>query len=246
MAARHDLATDPTLLAELLTARRGTAFFNLKLDELSDSEMHGDSLLPGWTRRHVVAHVGYNARAIARLMKWAGTGVETPMYESGEARNEEIAFGATLSPVELRNLYDQSDRDLNLKWRELPDENWSNLVKNSQGRVIPASDTVWMRTREVWVHSVDLNNGASFEDIPVDVLERMLVDVTDVWKSRGDDAGLLLTVSSAQKLALGDLGAANPEIVSGSLAGVTAWACGRGAAGVTSSTRENSVAPRWF
>ncbi len=81
----------------LLQARRGTAFFARKLNELTDADLDGDSLLPGWTRRHLTAHIGYNARAIARLVEWAATGVETPMYASPEARDHEINFGATLS-----------------------------------------------------------------------------------------------------------------------------------------------------
>ena len=91
MTARQDLTAARVLEAELATVRQGTAFFGRNLDELSDAELDGDSLLPGWTRRHVVAHIGYNARAISRLIEWAGTGVETPMYEFAEARNNEIA-----------------------------------------------------------------------------------------------------------------------------------------------------------
>ena len=79
MVARQDLTTDPGLREELRQARRGTAFFARKLTELTDEELDGGSLLPGWTRRHVVAHVGYNARAIARLVEWAANGVETTM-----------------------------------------------------------------------------------------------------------------------------------------------------------------------
>ena len=246
MTARQDLTADPVLEAELATARLGTAFFGRKLDELSDAELDGDSLLPEWTRRHVVAHIGYNARAIARLIEWAGTGVETPMYESPEARNDEIAHGVTLVPLELRDLYNLSAMQLNEAWRELPDMSWSHLVKAAQGRIVPASETVWMRTREVWVHGVDLNNGGSFDDIPVDVLERMLGDITRAWKARGDDKGLRLEVSGAQTCSFGDLDAADAEIVSGSLADVTAWACGRGSDGVTSNRRDNPVAPHWI
>ena len=246
MTARQDLNADPVLEAELATARLGTAFFGRKLDELSDTELDGDSLLPEWTRRHVVAHIGYNARAIARLIEWAGTGVETPMYESAEARNDEIAHGVTLVPLELRDLYNLSAMQLNEAWRELPDMSWSHLVKAAQGRIVPASETVWMRTREVWVHGVDLNNGGSFDDIPVDVLERMLGDITRAWKARGDDKGLRLEVSGAQTCSFGDLDAADAEIVSGSLADVTAWACGRGSDGVTSNRRDNPVAPHWI
>jgi maleylpyruvate isomerase len=78
MVARHDLVEDAEVRAGLLTARRGTAFFARKLSELSYDGLDAPSLLPGWSRRHVIAHVGYNARAVARLVEWASTGVETP------------------------------------------------------------------------------------------------------------------------------------------------------------------------
>jgi hypothetical protein len=58
MVAPTDQTTDPTLLEGLLQARRGTAFFARKLNELTDAEMDGTSLLDGWTRRHVAAHIG--------------------------------------------------------------------------------------------------------------------------------------------------------------------------------------------
>ena len=83
MVARHDQTTDPVLLDALLQARRGTAFFARKLNELTDADLDGVSLLPGWTRRHVVAHVGYNARAIARLVEWEAV-------QSGLGRVEEV------------------------------------------------------------------------------------------------------------------------------------------------------------
>lgn len=48
-----------------------------------------------------------------------------------------------------------------LEWRDLPDANWTHEVRTAQGRTVPASETVWMRTREVWVHAVDLDNGGA-------------------------------------------------------------------------------------
>lgn len=232
MVARHDQATDPVLLQSLLQARRGTAFFARKLNELSDAELDGGSLLPGWTRRHVVAHVGYNARAIARLIEWAATGVETPMYSSPEARNHEIAFGATLSPIALRHLFDHSAVHLNVEWRDLPADAWRHLVKTAQGRVVPAEETVWMRTREVWLHAVDLDNGATFSDVPAAVLERLLRDITGAWHTRGTDTGLAIRVEGTA-VAFGDTSAANPTIITGPLAAVVQWAAGRGSGGVT-------------
>ncbi|MCX8456670.1 maleylpyruvate isomerase family mycothiol-dependent enzyme [Paenarthrobacter ureafaciens] len=250
MVARHDLTTDPRLQEELLQARRGTAFFARKLNELTDEELDGGTRLPGWTRRHVVAHVGYNARAIARLIEWAATGVETPMYPSPEARNQEIDFGATLSPTALRNLFDHSAVHLSVEWRDLPDADWSNEVRTAQGRTVPASETAWMRTREVWMHAVDLDNGATFNDIPAPVLERLLKDITSAWRTRGSDTGLLIKVTGTG-LTFGDTSAADPTIVAGPLPAVVEWAAGRGSNGVTAAgpatpTGEVPVAPKWI
>lgn len=241
MVARQDRTTDPEVLQGLLEARRGTAFFARKLNELTDAELDGDSLLPGWTRRHVTAHVGYNARALARLIEWASTGVETPMYPSPEARNQEIGFGATLSPTALRNLFDHSAVHLSVEWRDLHAEAWSSQVRTAQGRVVPATETVWMRTREVWIHAVDLNNGAAFTDIPGPVLERLLGDITGAWKTRGTDKGLMVKVTD-RDLSFGDPTSAAATVVSGSLAAVTEWAAGRGDGGVT-ATGPGTAAP---
>ncbi|HXF01568.1 MAG TPA: maleylpyruvate isomerase family mycothiol-dependent enzyme [Arthrobacter sp.] len=247
MVAHQDLTQDPDLKAALLTARRGTAFFGRKLKELSDDELDAPSLLPGWTRAHVIAHVGYNARAIARLIEWANTGVETPMYSSRQARNEEIDHGARLSPIELRDLYEQSANHLDVAWRDTPQEAWENEVKSAQGLTVPASETVWWRTREVWIHAVDLDNGASFGDMPADVLERLLRDITEAWHHRGDDQDLRLEVlDSGGVTHLGDAAAADPVIVTGSLPDITAWAAGRPARGIASNRPDTPQAPRWI
>ncbi|WP_458117244.1 maleylpyruvate isomerase family mycothiol-dependent enzyme [Arthrobacter sp. D2-10] len=246
MVARHDLTTDAGLKESLLTARRGTAFFGRKLKELTNAELYEPSLMPGWTRAHVAAHIGYNARAIARLIDWANTGNETPMYESPEAREHEIDFGATLPPDALRHLYEHSAVHLNVEWRDTPDRSWKNTVRTAQGREVPASETVWLRTREVWVHAVDLDNGAGFADIPIGVLERMLRDITAVWRTRDADTGLVLKVSGSPSITeIGDTAAVNPKIVSGALPELVAWAAGRPAHGLVFTGGEHP-APRWI
>ncbi|TAP41790.1 maleylpyruvate isomerase family mycothiol-dependent enzyme [Arthrobacter sp. S39] len=251
MAARTDQTTDPRLQEDLLQARRGTAFFARKLNELTDADLDGPSLLPGWTRRHITAHIGYNARAIARLVEWAATGIETPMYSSPEARNQEINFGATLSPIALRNLFDHSAVHLSVEWRDLPEEAWHHEVRTAQGRTVPASETVWMRTREVWIHAIDLNNGATFTDIPTPVLERLLADITGTWHTRGTDTGLRINATGTD-LTFGDTNTADPTTITGPLPAVVQWATGRGTTGVTATgpgaapNRIVPAAPKWI
>ncbi|GAC1369795.1 MAG: hypothetical protein NVSMB43_04620 [Pseudarthrobacter sp.] len=109
-----------------------------------------------------------------------------------------------------------------------------------------------MRTREVWTHAVDLDNGAKFSDIPAPVLERLLKDVTGAWKTRGTGTGLHLRVTGQQPgLELGSEGPDAPLVITGTLAGVARWATGRGTDGVT-ATQDGApldtvpAAPKWI
>src|SRR5215467_5296875 len=61
---------------------------------LSDDQLREPSLLPGWSRGHVLAHVARNADGLANLLTWARTGIETPQYSSWEARDAQIDEGS--------------------------------------------------------------------------------------------------------------------------------------------------------
>lgn len=50
---------------------------------------------------------------------------------------------------------------------------------------MPASETGWTRSRAVWLHAVDFNNGATVSDIPAPILERLLAFITGAWNTRG-------------------------------------------------------------
>lgn len=227
----------------LARARQGTEFFQATLGRITDAELDFDSLLPGWDRRQVVAHVTSNARALGRLAYWADTGVETVMYASLEARTAEMAAGSVLSPDLLRESMADTAADLDRRWHELSAERWSFPVRNGQGAMVPLQDTIWMRTREVWIHAVDLNHGAGFADLPEEVLERLLGDIVGAWAARGDTSRLLSVTDPAHR-SYGDPDAA--EQVTGSLADLAGWATGRTLVGVISDTGETPVAPRWL
>ncbi|MDV6284474.1 maleylpyruvate isomerase family mycothiol-dependent enzyme [Rhodococcus jostii] len=222
----HDLP----LAERLLIARRGTAYFAQRLAELSDEQLSEPTGLAGWSRRHLVAHVGYNAAALCRLLDWAASGVETPMYASPEQRGREIAEGATLSAAALRNLFDHTVARLDEKWRHLPASAWDAQVRTAQGRLVPVSETAWMRTREVWIHTVDLGNGGRFGDFPDVVLESLLTDIVGMWRRKDLGAGLILAVDGGEPVAV-QPDSPPVEKVSGPLAAVVRWAAGRGTVG---------------
>lgn len=249
MVARQVLATDPAVLRDLATARLGTAYFRRLLWKVRDDEFSAPSLLPAWRRDQLIAHVGYNARAVARLVSWAATGVETPMYASPQSRGEEIELGATLRPDALRSLCEHSAIDLDVRWRDLPDDRWSFPVVTAQGREVPAAETLWMRSREVWLHAVDLDVGGRLEDIPAPVLSRLLSDVTGMWERRGELEGLALSVSegSAHQASYGNMDSATS--VAGPLPVLVGWATGRTSPGHASlewQRGEPVEAPRWL
>jgi maleylpyruvate isomerase len=232
----------------LLIARRGTAYLSQRIAELTDADFDDATLLRGWTRRHLIAHIAYNALALCRLLDWAVTGEETPMYATAEQRSREIAEGATLNAGALRNLFAHSCARLDEKWRHLPSTAWRETVRTAQGRQVPAEEAVWMRSREVWIHAVDLGNGGRFGDFPTIVLDSLLFDTVGAWRTRGDGADLVLAVDGREPVPVGDTTAATTTIT-GALPAVVRWAAGRGAIGVQSEGAQPHVvptAPRWL
>jgi maleylpyruvate isomerase len=239
--ARYDAGNAPH--DDLALARLGTAYFARKLTELPDAALDEPSLLPGWSRRHVISHVGYNARALTHLTEWARTGIETPMYTDAGQRDRQILRGVTLPARALRFLFDHSAVHLNVEWRDLTDAQWDAQVRTAQGRTVPVRETAWMRAREVWVHAVDLGNAGSFRDFPPALVNRVIADVVGAWQRRGEAVDLVIAPDGAQPIVVGNGGVT----VSGAPADLARWLAGRGARRLTSSTGgEPPAIPRWF
>lgn len=83
----------PTI-AELLTGLDdATAALLSDLDSLTDREAREKSLLPGWSRGHVLTHLARNAEGGTRLLIWAQTGEASYEYPSVAARAQAIEDG---------------------------------------------------------------------------------------------------------------------------------------------------------
>jgi maleylpyruvate isomerase len=150
---------------------------------IRDADLDAPSQLPGWSRKHVVAHLALNAEALGNLVDWARTGVEKRMYSSTDRRNADIDAGALRSAAELRAWYDESARLLAGAMGEVTDEQWQRRVLTAQGREVPATEIPWMRAREVMIHAVDLGTGVTFADLPADFLQALCADIR---AKRGD------------------------------------------------------------
>lgn len=150
------------------------------------------SLLPGWMRRHVVAHLASNAEALGNLVHWAKTGNPTPMYASPQDRAAGIERGTGMPPEALDSWLRDADAALIAAWDTLDDQQWNTEVVTAQGRTVPAGDIPWLRAREVWVHLVDLNRGVGFTDLPQDLLRALRFDVR---AKRGDVPAVSATLA---------------------------------------------------
>jgi maleylpyruvate isomerase len=127
--------------------RDGERFVAGTVHRIADADLRAASLLPGWSRAHVVGHLARNAEALARLAAWAGTGVETPMYRDRDQRAAEIEAASALPAEALRRGLDTTAEDLGRALDALDDQSWRAEVRRALGRTIPAAEIPWMRVR---------------------------------------------------------------------------------------------------
>jgi maleylpyruvate isomerase len=163
----------------------GETFLAATADRLPDADLDSASLLPGWSRKTVLAHLAANADALVNLLTWAQTGVEIPMYASAQARDEGIAANAALTATDLRVALGGATTRFGAAIGAMTPQAWNARVRTAQGRTVPAAEVPWMRSREVWVHAIDLDAGAAFGDIPDDVLSALVDDAVATWDRRG-------------------------------------------------------------
>ena len=126
---------------------------------LTDDDLKEPSLLPGWTRGHVLTHVARNADALRNLMMWARTGTETPAYPSQEARNAAIDAGASRGAAELLADLTESAAAFRAEAQALPDSSWRVPVRVLDYAEFPAAQVLTRRLVEVELHHTDLGTG---------------------------------------------------------------------------------------
>jgi maleylpyruvate isomerase len=231
----------------------GTEFLGRIVGALPDDAFRAQSALPGWSRAHVVAHLARNAEALSRLANWARTGVETPMYADREQRAAEIESSAQAPVESLRRELVSTADELDAALAALDDTAWRAEVRTALGRAVPAAEVPWMRVREVWLHAIDLDAGAAVADLPSEIVDALLDDVTATLSSRGDCPTVrLVPVDRDRTWPLGPEPDERSVEVRGDAAWVLGWLIGRTAgAGVDAVDAGGGpaalpAAPRWL
>src|SRR6516225_10421530 len=100
---------------------------------LSDAQAREPSLLPGWTRGHVLSHIARNADGLRNLLIWARTGTETPMYASAESRSADIEAGAGRPAAALAADVGESAAAFAAEAAAMPDDAWTVQVRALRG-----------------------------------------------------------------------------------------------------------------
>jgi phosphoribosylglycinamide formyltransferase 1 len=150
------------LLAAVADAQR-------RLDDavtgMSRTLVGGSSLLPGWTRAHVLAHLAANSDSHLRRSQAAVNGQDIDQYSGGAAgRAQEIETRATRDDETLIEEVMLSGGTLVDCWQGLDPTVWSAKTKQLNGPDLTLSDLPRRRWQEIEVHLVDLGIGATYRD----------------------------------------------------------------------------------
>lgn len=231
-----DSGTGLPCLDDVLDA---TGRYLAALTELDDDAFRTPSLLPGWTRGHVVTHLARNADALAHGLRGAAAGEVAVLYSSQEERDADIEAGAPRGAEVLRADAEASAERWAAAARALPASRLDAPVRRTPGAELsPVRRVGALRRREVEIHHADLGIGYTAAQWPGD-----LVDVL-IAERLGD----LAAGGSPLVLDLSDRGRRGEEgpTVSGTAADAVWWLLGRGSGeGLACSDRQLPEIGKW-
>lgn len=198
------------------------------VDALPPDAWGGPSLLPGWSRSHVVAHLTLNAEGLAGALTGVVEGEAVPMYASQEGRDADIDELAAQDTTHLRDRLLASTTAFSDALAAVPEDRQSVSIERTpgSGRTFPVSATPFMRWREVEIHHVDLASAYDRSSWP----PAFLTHLVQTLSSRpGVPAGLALHADDLDRTwTTGDPGQATAVTVSGRAADLGWWLTGRG------------------
>ena len=153
--------------------------FTRTVDGLTAEDLAAPSLLPGWTRAHVVAHVALNGLSLAGVIDGLVHGHPVAMYESDRQRDEEIAELARADPSELRERHLAATTAFADAGATMDERHWAGPIDRLPGGPSwPMVTVVPTRRRELEIHHADLGTSYTPADWPADFVVELLDTVT--------------------------------------------------------------------
>jgi maleylpyruvate isomerase len=183
-------ATDIPVLAA------ATARLLATVDGMREEQLAESSLLPGWTRGHVLAHLARNADGLVNLLTGARMGVPTPMYASPEAREHDIEAGSKRPLAEHAADLRASAARFDAAVAAMPEAAWAVEVPHRLG-AFPASGVPAKRIEEVEYHHVDLGLPETYapKDWPVAFVRAELERLATRWAGNAEVPSMVLQTS---------------------------------------------------
>lgn len=197
------------------------------LDGFTDARARADSVLPGWSRGHVVTHLAELAHAFVRQVDLALAGRTGEVYEGGRpARDAAIEAKAGRPAAELRADFLAANTALEQAWHGLSDNDWARPVRYRDGVLL---DTAYARWRETEIHAADLDLGYRSADWS----EETATYLVDFLAKRVPE-GVELTIDTGSLHRV--IGSGAPVAVQGELTDIAAWLAGRAPSGELTAT----------
>ncbi|MGE5718927.1 MAG: maleylpyruvate isomerase family mycothiol-dependent enzyme [Nocardioidaceae bacterium] len=215
------------------------------VDRMTEDQLGQPSLLPDWTRGHVLTHIARNADALANLAYAARTGEDREMYEGGrDGRSAEIEAGAGRHLGDQRlDLADSAERLLQA-FADFPDDGLVREVSMTSGASAYGWEIPHLRVREVEIHHADLGLGFGPADWPAEFAARTLDQLAPLFRNaRECPVGTLVATDVGGSW---EVAADGPELA-GPVRELTAWLVGRSdGRGLRLSTAGDvPAAPHW-
>ncbi|MGW0535582.1 maleylpyruvate isomerase family mycothiol-dependent enzyme [Streptomyces sp. NPDC003032] len=192
---------------------------------LSDGDVRAPSLLPGWTRAHVLTHLARSADSRTRLLTSARTGTDLPQYADDDQREREIEEGAGRSAGALLYDMDTALRRFLSAADDHPQNAWDVPVRWLGAGLRPVRGAVGSMLREVEVHHTDLATGHRPAHWPALFVARELETTTAKLRAEPNTPPMALRADEDQVLRV--IGDGPGPRVNGPAAELLGWLTGR-------------------
>jgi len=157
---------------------------------MSEDDLGGATLLPGWTRGHLLTHLARNADSHAWLFEGARIREFRQQYPEAGMRERDIEAGSSRRKHEIFEDLTRATRALEAAWALLEDDQWA--TQQSTGRAnLDMAEIVFRRLREVEIHHVDLDVGYLASNWPELYVEGELHRQLAILPERADHATMV-------------------------------------------------------
>lgn len=184
-----------------------------------DQSIQAASRCQGWTRAHVLSHVARNADALGKLASWAITATPVAMYESPQARDDDIEAGSRRRAQEIFTDLEESAARFAVAATGLAGPPEQVEVEMREGRRVLGGQLPTLRLLEVVIHHVDLNAGYTFADADPGFVRRAISNAVQRMSRSGQVPAVTLHSDSGDTWSM----AGGTQEVTGASAAILLW-----------------------